>query len=51
MEAHPWKTILFGVILVFLGWELKGFFVINYFIGGAGILLGLWQLYKRKKLF
>lgn len=50
IKPHPFRNILFGLVLIYLGYDLGGFFVVNYFIGVGGILLGLWQLYKSKAL-
>jgi len=48
MKSNPtWSIILGGVVLIFLGYTLGGFFRINYFIGAAGILLGFYNLYKK----
>ena len=48
MIQHPWRNIVFGLILIYLGWSLGGFFKMNYAIGIGGILLGLWGLWKKK---
>ena len=51
MIQTPWKLIIFGLILIYLGYQLGGFFKINYVIGIGGILLGLhgfWKDYKKK---
>ena len=48
MIQHPWRNIVFGLILIYLGWNLGGFFKMNYAIGVGGILLGLWGLWQKK---
>lgn len=48
MDQHPWRNIIFGLILIYLAWSLGGFFKINYVIGIGGILLGLWELWKKR---
>ena len=47
---NTWELILGGIILIFLGYYLKGLFVINYFIGTLGIIFGIYNYYKRKDL-
>jgi len=50
MNPKPtWTIILAGLVLIYLGYSMGGFFVINYFIGGLGILFGLYNLYQKKK--
>tara|TARA_Y100000310_G_scaffold302635_1_gene340219 strand:- start:58252 stop:58401 length:150 start_codon:yes stop_codon:yes gene_type:complete len=49
MEQYPWRNIFFGLILIYLGWKIGGFFKINYVIGIGGILLGLWQFFNKQK--
>ena len=47
MRAHPsWELILGSLVLLYLGYSLGGFFVVNYVIGGLGLLLGLYNLKK-----
>jgi hypothetical protein len=49
METKPtWSIILAGLFLIYLGYTLQGFFIINYFIGVGGILLGIFNLVKKK---
>lgn len=48
-EKATWSLIIASLVLLYLGWALKGFFQINYAIGTAGVILGLYNLYKEKK--
>ncbi len=48
MKPYPtWGIILPSIILIFLGYYLGGFFIVNYFIGGLGIIMGVYNLFKR----
>jgi len=48
MNPNPtWGIIIPSIFLMFLGYYLKGFFLINYFIGGFGIILGIYNLIKK----
>jgi len=49
LKRHPWRNIAFGLVLIYLGWKMGGFFKVNYVIGIGGILLGLWELWRKKK--
>lgn len=49
IENPQWSIILAGLALMFLGWYLGGFFVINYFIGAAAILVGVYNLWMVRK--
>lgn len=44
---NTWSLILGGIILIFLAYYLKGFFVINYIIGALGIIFGFYNLIKK----
>ncbi|HIH15672.1 MAG TPA: hypothetical protein HA360_00825 [Nanoarchaeota archaeon] len=49
MKEHPtWSIIIAGIGLCILGYFLGGFFIINYFIGGAGIFLGVYNIWRKK---
>jgi hypothetical protein len=48
MKPNPtWEIILPSIFLIILGYYMKGFFIINYFIGGAGIILGIYNLIRK----
>jgi len=48
MKPYPtWGIIIPSIFLIYLGYYLKGFFIINYFIGGLGIILGIYNLIKK----
>jgi len=50
MKSKPtWSIIFASIFLIFLGYSIGGFFVVNYFIGSAGLLLGLYNLYQERK--
>tara|TARA_Y100000310_G_scaffold244806_1_gene249684 strand:+ start:441 stop:593 length:153 start_codon:yes stop_codon:yes gene_type:complete len=50
MEAYPtWNIIVASFVLILLGYYIGGFFIINYYIGAAGLCLGLYNLWKKKK--
>jgi len=50
MNARPtWSIILGSLVLFYLGWQLGGFFRINYVIGTLGLFFGFYNLYKEKK--
>ena len=46
MIGKTWSLILPSMFLIWLGYALGGFFVVNYFIGSAGVLLGVYNLVK-----
>jgi len=47
-ERPTWSIIIPSIFLIYLGFALGGFFIVNYFIGVAGILLGLYNLLEGK---
>ncbi|MDP3728595.1 MAG: hypothetical protein Q8R18_04040 [bacterium] len=47
-ESPTWSIITAGIGLIILGYFLGGFFIINYFIGAAGILLGVYNIWRKK---
>ncbi len=50
MNPYPtWSLIIASLGLIILGYLLGGFFQINYFIGGAGILMGIYNLRRKKQ--
>ena len=50
MNAKPtWSIILASLLLIYLGWNLGGFFYFNYVIGTVGLIVGIYNLLKEKK--
>jgi len=47
-EKPTWSMILGSLLLIVIAYNLGGFFVINYVIGGLGLLLGLYNLYQER---
>jgi hypothetical protein len=48
MAPYPtWSIILGSLVLIVIGYNLGGFFVINYVIGGLGIIMGIYNLLRK----
>jgi len=50
MNPYPtWNLIIASLGLIILGYYLGGFFQINYIIGAAGLLMGIYNLRRKKQ--
>jgi hypothetical protein len=51
LKPYPtWSIIIGSLVLIAIGYNNGGIFVVNYFIGIGGIILGVYNLFRKRKL-